>query len=171
MKKSVLSLTLALLTVALGSTVMNANDPAKDEQEIRGMYAQFPTAFRAKDVDAIMKVYAPGNELVLYDVGTPRQFVGFDAVRKDYQDFFAAFPGPVDKDDIQDLKIMTDGKLAYSRMVEPVTLTGKDGSKFSMTLRITDVLRKVNGKWLIVQEHISVPIDFDQGKPDFESKQ
>ena len=34
-----------------------------------------------------------------------------------------------------------------------------------MTVRLTDVYRKVDGKWLIVQEHVSVPIDFSSGKP------
>lgn len=169
MTKSVFWFTLGLLTVALGSTVVNGNDAGKDEAEIRAMYAQFQTAFRAKDVDAIMKIYAP--EVVMYDVSTPRQFVGLDAVRKDYQDFFLAFPGPVDRDEIQELNIVTDGKLAYSRGIEPITVTAKDGSKFRITMRVTDDLRKVNGKWQVEQEHISVPIDFEQGKPDFDSKQ
>jgi hypothetical protein len=26
-------------------------------------------------------------------------------------------------------------------------------------VRVTDVYRKIDGKWLIVQEHISLPID------------
>jgi ketosteroid isomerase-like protein len=133
------------------------------------LYAQFPAAFRAKDVDAITRIYAPGNELVVFDVTPPRQYVGFDAVKIDYQGFFAAFPGPVDRDEIQDLNVVTDGEMAYSRMVEPITVTAKDGSKFSITLRITDALRKINGKWLVTQEHISVPVDLDSGKPDLDS--
>ena len=35
---------------------------------------------------------------------------------------------------------------------------------------MTDVYKKVKGDWLIVQEHASVPVDFDTGKPDFMSK-
>jgi ketosteroid isomerase-like protein len=34
-----------------------------------------------------------------------------------------------------------------------------------MVARVTDVYRKTDGKWLIVQEHVSVPIDFSSGKP------
>ncbi len=65
---------------------------------------------------------------------------------------------------------MTDGKLVYSRGIEPITVTAKDGSKFSITLRITDDLRKIHGKWLITHEHISIPVDLENGKPDLDSK-
>ncbi len=33
-----------------------------------------------------------------------------------------------------------------------------------------DVLEKRNGKWLIVHEHISFPVDPESGKADFLSK-
>jgi hypothetical protein len=31
-------------------------------------------------------------------------------------------------------------------------------------LRVSDVYRKLNGKWLIVKEHVSVPFDLDARK-------
>jgi len=142
----------------------------KDEQEIRALEDRFAAAFRAKDVDAIMKGYAPGAELFVFDVTPPRQHVGFDDYKKDWQDFFSAFPGPVDKFEVQDLSIVTDGKLAYSHSIQPAILTAKDGSKFSLTVRVTDCYRKVNGRWLITQEHLSVPVDLESGKPDLASK-
>jgi ketosteroid isomerase-like protein len=36
--------------------------------------------------------------------------------------------------------------------------------------RVADVYKKTKGDWLIVQEHVSVPVDVDTGKPDFMSK-
>jgi ketosteroid isomerase-like protein len=47
---------------------------------------------------------------------------------------------------------------------------GKDGNPIDMTLRLTDVLRKIKGKWLIVHEHVSVPVDVATGKADLTSK-
>lgn len=137
-----------------------------DEQEIRALYDRFAAAFRAKDVDAIMTNYAPGAELFVFDV--PRQYVGFDSYKKDWQEFFAGFTGPV-KFEIQGLNIVTDGKLAYSHSVQPAVLTAEDGSKFSLTVRVTDGLRKINGKWLITQEHVSVPVELPSGKADLAS--
>jgi hypothetical protein len=39
-----------------------------------------------------------------------------------------------------------------------------------LSVRVTDVLRKVNGKWLIVQEHVSVPVDLATAKADLTSR-
>ena len=100
----------------------------------------------------------------------PRQHVGFNDYKQDWQDLFAAFPGVVDKFEIQDLSIVTDGHLAYSHSIQAVIMTAKDGSKFRLTVRVTDDLRKVDGKWLITQEHVSVPVDLGTGKADLTSK-
>jgi hypothetical protein len=34
-----------------------------------------------------------------------------------------------------------------------------------MTLRVTDCYKNIDGKWLIVLEHVSVPLDFTGPKP------
>jgi hypothetical protein len=39
-----------------------------------------------------------------------------------------------------------------------------------MVIRTTDCVRKVKGKWLIVHEHNSVPVDPATGKADLMSK-
>jgi uncharacterized protein (TIGR02246 family) len=156
---------LAGLFVAIGlSSAMRAQAQSKDGQEIRGLEAKFAMAFAAKDVDAIMKFYVPGDELFVFDVGLPRQHVGWEDYRKDWKDFIALFPGPI-KFDMQDLHIVSDGKIAYSHCIQHVAGTASDGTSMDMRVRVTDVYRKVDGKWLIVQEHVSVPIDFTGPKP------
>jgi ketosteroid isomerase-like protein len=159
-----------LVVTSLFVTAVRSNGASKDEQEIRALEDHFAAAFRAKNVDSIMKSYAPGAELFVFDVTPPRQHVGFDDYKKDWQDTFAAFPGPVDKFEVEDLSIVADGKLAYSHSIQAGTLTAKDGSKFSLTVRVTDCYRKINGKWLITQEHVSVPVDLGTGKADLASK-
>ncbi len=45
------------------SAAVPARAQSKDEQAIRALEDQFATAASAKDLDAIMKVYVPGNDL------------------------------------------------------------------------------------------------------------
>jgi len=71
---------------------------------------------------------------------------------------------------MNDLSIAVDGNLAYSHCIVSGFFTGRDGSRLTVAVRTTDVLRKQNGKWLIVQEHVSVPVDLDTGKADLTSK-
>jgi ketosteroid isomerase-like protein len=170
MRNSGLWIVAGLMVVSLHAAASQTAGGNKDEQEIRSLEGRFAAAVRAKDVDSIMKNYAPGPEMFVFDVTPPRQYVGFDAYRKDWQNFFAAFPGPVDKFEVQDISIEADGKLAYSHSIQPLVITAKDGSKFSFTARVTDGYRKINGKWLITQEHVSVPVDLETGKADLTSK-
>jgi ketosteroid isomerase-like protein len=90
--------------------------------------------------------------------------VGWDDYKKDWHDFLAMLPGPI-KFTVSDLSVTTDGKIAYGHNIQHLTGTMTDGSPADMTVRVTDVYRKIDGKWLIVQEHVSVPIDFSAGKP------
>ena len=66
-----------------------------DEAKIEALENSFTAAFNAKDVDAIMKVYVPDASLVVFDIVPPRQYLGADAYRKDWQEFFGLFKGPV----------------------------------------------------------------------------
>jgi ketosteroid isomerase-like protein len=145
------------------------HDPTADRTAIGALEKAFAAAFRAHDVDAIMKAYEPGPHLFVFDVAPPRQRVGWEDYKKDWQDLFAAFPGPVSFD-INDLEITTVGTVAYSHSIQSGQLTAKDGSRVSLTARVTDVYRKIHGRWLIVQEHVSVPVDLATGKADLLSK-
>jgi uncharacterized protein (TIGR02246 family) len=160
---------LALLaTAALGTPAATAQ-AANDEAKIRALEAQFAAAFNAKDADAIMKVYVPNESLLVFDVVPPRQYIGANAYRRDWQDFFAHVRGPL-KFEISDLTVATDGRLGYGHSIQRVSGTDSKGHPIDLTVRVTDVYRKINGNWLIVHEHVSVPVDLDTGKPDLASK-
>ena len=140
-----------------------------DKSSIEALETQFRDAFITKDVNAVMELYAPGTHLFVFDVSPPRQHVGWQDYKKDWQELLAAFPGPITFS-ISDLDITVVGSVAYSHSIQTGQLTGKDGSKVDLVARVTDVYRKLKGKWLIVQEHVSVPVDLATQKADLLSK-
>lgn len=152
-------------------SVMAVGAPARADTgaDIRALEDRFVAAFKAKDVDAIMKAYAPGQTLVVFDVVPPRQYVGAAAYRKDWQNFFGSFDGPITVE-LTDLDIGADRDLAYSHSIQHVAGTDKQGKKLDLTVRVTDVYKKAHGRWLIIHEHVSVPVDLETGKPDLASK-
>jgi hypothetical protein len=50
------------------------------------------TAAKARNLDTIMKNYPRGDTLVVFDVVPPRQYVGYDTFRKDWQRFSTCSP-------------------------------------------------------------------------------
>jgi uncharacterized protein (TIGR02246 family) len=139
-----------------------------DKAQIEALERGFMAAFNARNADKIMSHYARDG-LFVFDVVPPRQYAGWAAYKKDWQDFFAAYPGPV-KASITDLAVTVVGPVAYSHSIQPSSFSGKDGKVTSMAVRVTDVYRKIGGRWLIVQEHVSVPVDLANRKPDLLSK-
>ena len=111
--------------------------------DIRALEDRFVAAFKAKDVDAIMKVYAPDQTLVVFDVVPPRQYVGAAAYRKDWQTFLGSFDGPINVE-LTDLDVVADRNLAYSRSIQRVAGTDKHGKKLDLTVRVTDVYKKAH---------------------------
>ena len=138
-----------------------------DEAQIRALEDQFIAAFKVKDTNAIMAVYS--GDVFVFDVVPPRQYVGAEAYRQDWNAFFKVFDGPIDFT-ISDLALIVDGNLAVSHSIQRLAGKTTKGDQLDLTVRVTDAYKKTNGKWLIVHEHVSVPVDLETGKPDLSSK-
>ena len=137
-----------------------------DKAKIEALEAKFAAGFNAKDVAKIMSVYAHDG-LFVFDVTPPREHVGWEDYKKDWDGFLGGISGPVTFK-ISDLTITVVGQVAYSHSIQDLRWTAKGATE--LTVRVTDVYRQTAGKWLIVQEHVSVPVDIDTGKADLLSK-
>lgn len=156
--------------VALPAPVHAADiSAARDKATIEALEARFAAAVNAKDLNAIMSVYTPGSELFLFDVNPPRQYVGWSAVKGDWDGLFKAFPGPF-KLSMSDLSITVVGPVAYGHNIQEYLTTRANGSRVHEFCRVTDVYRKIQGRWLIVQEHASMPVDYITFKADLLSR-
>ena len=112
MQKRDLLLGMLLMGMLCSRVALGAEAHTNDEKAIRALNQRFHDAFKAKDVNAIMSLYVPDESLVVFDVIPPRQYVGAKAYRKDFEDFIAAFPGPMEYT-ITDLSITASGTLGY----------------------------------------------------------
>jgi uncharacterized protein (TIGR02246 family) len=165
------------IALALSGAALAAEAPAapaaaaagpSDKAQIQALERGFAAAFNAKDTKKIMSYYTHDG-LFVFDVTPPRQYVGWAAYKKDWEDIFAAFPGPLTFK-LSDLSVTVAGDVAYGHSIQDSNFTTKDGSKAELVARVTDVYRKIGGKWLIVQEHVSVPVDLETQKADVLSK-
>jgi uncharacterized protein (TIGR02246 family) len=136
---------------------------AKNEAEIRALYDQWAKAFEARDLNGIMAVYGPSDAIVAYDVVPPLQFKGAEAYREDYKQFLDQYDGPVHVE-YRDMRIMSSGDIGFIHTLERFTGKMKNGQTVDFWLRATSGLQKIDGKWKIVHDHISVPVDFETGK-------
>ena len=154
---------------ALAQTKTHSSATMSAKAAIEALEQQYIKAFNAKDINAIMANYAPGKQLFVFDAVPPREYPSWESYKKDWESLFSTFPGPV-KDTMSDLSITVDGTVAYAHHIEDTQFIQKDGTPKRLVIRVTDVFRRLNGKWLIVQEHVSFPVDPMTGKADLLSR-
>jgi ketosteroid isomerase-like protein len=137
-----------------------------DRAALQTLERTFSAAMNDKDVDAVMRIYAPGKSLFVFDVvGPPGAHSGWDEYREAFTRMFAAIRGPLHFA-MSDLDLEVSGDFAYGRSLQRVSgVHAKSGKPFGYTVRVTDVFRKIGGRWLIVQEHLSLPIDRETFAP------
>jgi len=163
MRKHAVAMAIVLSTWMLCGSNVEAAKPSKSETEVRTLLAKWKQAFEAKDVDAVMSVYAPGSALLAYDVVPPLEVKGRDAYRRNYEQFFAQYEGPLTVE-FRDVNIVTGSDIAFLYALEKMSGTLKGGQKSDLWIRATSGLRKIDGRWMIIHDHISVPVDFETGK-------
>jgi uncharacterized protein (TIGR02246 family) len=165
--KSLVLLIFILIGLASVTAKAETNDatPANQDEvtmkEIRGWLDRWTKAFAAKDVDAIMALYA--DDVIAYDVVPPLQYRGKAEYRTDYQQFLSQYADNV-KVEVRDLHVGANSDLGYAAGLELISGTLKNGHKSEVWVRFTSLFRKSGGRWLDFHDHVSVPADIESGK-------
>jgi uncharacterized protein (TIGR02246 family) len=131
------------------------------EALIRQRIENWVKAFRAKDIDAVMSLYAP--DVVSFDIVPPLRYVGATDYRRPWQEAFAAYAGPIDYE-VRDLNVTMDGAMAFVHSLNRMRGTLNSGVITDLWLRWTACFKRVDGAWLVVHEHVSVPADLEDGR-------
>ena len=132
------------------------------EALIRGRIQDLVKAVNAKDVDGIMSLYAP--RVVSFDIAPhfgALRYVGADNKRRAWQEAFAVYVSFAYE--VHDLNVITHDELALVHSLNHVTATVADGHTTDLWLRWTAGFRRMDGAWLIVHDHVSVPADLEHG--------
>jgi ketosteroid isomerase-like protein len=151
----------ALIAWTLAAQVFAAGSKA-EITELEHKFAESTT------IDEAMGYLDASDDLVVYDLSTPREFDGPAAVRANFQNYFNNSKNP--KAEFLSLHVTTEGKLAVAASVQHFTYTDKSGKSVDSIFRQTDVWRKEKGGWKIIHSHISFPVDMASGKADMQSK-
>ena len=133
------------------------------EALIRGRIEDLVKALNAKDIDGVMSLYAPN--IVSFDIVAPLRYVGAENKRRAWQEAFAAYTGPFAYK-LHDLNVTThgEGELAFVHSLNHVNATLASAQITDLWLRWTACLRRIDGVWVVVHDHVSVPADLEHGR-------
>jgi uncharacterized protein (TIGR02246 family) len=143
------------------SPALSGKEQAMAEALIRQRVEDWLKALNAKDIDGVMSLFAPN--LVSFDIVPPLRYVGAENKRRAWQEAFAAYTGPFAYE-LHDLNVTTEGELAFVHSLNHVNATQPSGQITDFWLRWTACLRRIDGVWLVVHDHVSVPADLEHGR-------
>ena len=128
------------------------NTSATAEAQISALIDAWAQAIRARDVNGVMSHYAA--DIVTFDLAPPLPYVGAEALRKNLQEWFATFRGPVGYE-MRDLSITASDDVAFCHSRNRISGTRTNGEETDVWVRATVCYRKIDGKWLVTHEHAS----------------
>lgn len=131
------------------------------ESEIKALLDTWSAAVAAKDVDGLMTLYA--QDIVYFDVVPPLRFTGTEAVRKNFQRWFDLWASGI-KSESRDLRILATADTAVAFKLHRASGTRKDGREIGMWVRVTVCCRRIDDRWLITHEHVSLPVEMPGGR-------
>jgi ketosteroid isomerase-like protein len=129
---------------------------SQDEADIRRILEDQRAALRAKDARALTEHHAP--DVLSYDLAPPLMTRGPDVPGA--QAWLATWDGPIDLD-IDDLSIAIGDGVAFSTSLNRMRGTKTDGERVDLWARATVGYRRIEGQWMVVHEHVSVPFHMD----------
>ncbi len=135
------------------------NDP-NAEKEIHALIEEWSKYLHEKNADRLVQKYT--NETVTFDVGTQRK--GQQQIKQLWVDCFPYFQGDVNIER-KNLTVHVEGNLAIMHCYSKLSADTAPSKDQSLWVRSTVCYRKIEEQWKVIHDHISVPVDFMEGKP------
>jgi uncharacterized protein (TIGR02246 family) len=132
-----------------------------DEAKIKQQIEKIVEGIRAKDLEGLRRLYA--TDVVSFDVEPPLQHVGIAAKLKNWTKVFTLFQDV--HYEVRDLTLTVGDDVAFGHGFGRLSGTLKNGTATSgMWVRATFCFRKIDDRWLIAHDQVSVPFDIASGK-------
>jgi uncharacterized protein (TIGR02246 family) len=128
-----------------------------EEAEVRKVIEDWARAVREKDIEGVVANHV--EDVVMFDVPPPVQVRGLDAYRKTWPPFFDWQRSAEGSFDIAELNITAGADVAFATAILQCASKEARAKDPSPTLRLSLGLRKQHGRWLIVHEHHSFPLE------------
>jgi ketosteroid isomerase-like protein len=151
--------------LAQKKVVSTATQQAIDEAAIRRQIDDHVKALHVMNLEDVMSIYAP--DIVCFDLTPPLKYVGLESKRQPWVEAFEMIEPPLGYE-IRDLTITVSNDVAFSHSLNRMNTKLKNGQRADFWLRWTACFRKIEDKWLIVHEQVSVPADFGSGRAVFD---
>lgn len=153
-----------LIALLAGMFILQGCQETCDEEkaisEVQLVLQRYVIANENKSVDLLKEVWAPDENIVIFGTDSDEKLMGWKQVKNTFLKQFENFEETYISVTDQNININCNGKTAWFSEILNYNYTTTEGDSRSFEgIRFTGVLEKRDGKWLIVQSHMSIPYE------------
>jgi ketosteroid isomerase-like protein len=121
-------------------------------------FDRYYDAWSKLNTDAADEFYAKDADCVFFDVAPLKYTKGWEEYKAGVQRNFFDTATSAKLTPNDDLKVTRRGNVAWTTVTLHVSVKEKSGADLNLECRHTAIWEKRGGKWLIVHEHVSAPL-------------
>ena len=129
-----------------------------DKKAIEELFSGLGKAHAERDADAIVACHAP--DAVMFGLAPPLWQRGVK--RDEIQAWLKTWDGPINIEG-RNVELTVPGDAAFASALTRMRGSQK-GKEVDFWFRMTQCLRKIDGRWLLVHNHASVPFHMDEDR-------
>lgn len=100
------------------------------------------------------------DDILSFDLAPPLGSRGAATYRRNLEAWFPTWDGPIDRKQTG-LEITVGGDVAFATAYNRIGGTKKGQGTTHLWMRLTAGLRRIEGRWIVVHNHVSTPFYMD----------
>lgn len=129
-----------------------------EQAAVKAVLDQFDQVWINEDLELLSRIFAHDPDMVIYGTDAAEVFLGYDALHANLVTQFEAYSNSRVSSRDRVIRVHGGGEVAwFSQLWDIQVETGGETASVE-GMRLTGVLEKRNGTWLMVHFHGSVPV-------------
>ncbi len=134
-------------------------DMKAETNQVKAVLDQYVVANEEQNFSLIESIWAANESIVLIGTNSDEKLVGWTKINEAIKHQFEAFTDTYIVVSEQNIRLNESATTAWFNEVMNYNFIFNEEAKSFSGVRFTGVLEKINGKWLFVQGHLSIPAE------------
>ncbi len=164
MKKVILFLLFAIIMVSCNYEEPTSIDFQAETLQIKTVLERYVIANEKQDFEIIEQIWAADENIVMIGTDSDERLIGWAQIEKAINHQFKSFHETYITVSDQIIRINETGNTASFSELLAYNFIFEEVAKSFEGMRFTGVLEKIDGNWLLVQGHLSLPAEVEMNE-------
>ncbi len=153
----IIAMSVLLISCTKETKIKESFDLQKEKEKVALVLEKYVIANEDQNLNLVKEVWASKPDIVVFGTNSDETIIGWEAIKNTLKRQFETINDTYISVRDQRIEINETGNTAWFSEFVNYNYIYQDKPVKYEGLRFTGVLEKINGEWLIVQSHMSIP--------------